>query len=174
MTIFIIVLSLIFAIASLYKLWVIDMETRILPNIYVFRFMMCGLLINLATKFFYTYPHDMLFGALAGMALMLAVRFAANQYYKQDTLGLGDVKLIGAAGIWLGLEYIFLAISVGAFAGLAHGFIHGLHLQKKTGEKTDFSKLSIPAGPGFIIGIVIVTCVKFKGLPQFVLDISTF
>ncbi|MBI1300874.1 MAG: prepilin peptidase [Alphaproteobacteria bacterium] len=174
MTIFIITLSLIFAVASLYKLWVIDMKTRILPNIYVFRFMMCGLLVNIASKFIYTYPHDMLLGALAGMILMLAVRFAANHLYKQDTLGLGDVKLIGAAGVWLGLEYIFLAISVGAFAGLTHGFIHGMLLQKKTGKKTDFSKLTIPAGPGFIVGIVIIACVKFKGLPQFVLDNVTF
>ena len=171
MTIFIIILSLLFAVASLYKLWVIDMQTRILPNMYVFRFAMCGLLINIATKFIYTLPIEMVYGAVAGISLMLAVRFAANQYYKQDTLGLGDVKLIGAAGIWLGLEYIFLAISVGAFAGLIHGFIHGLLLQKKTGEKTDFGKLSIPAGPGFIAGIVIIACVKFRGLPQFVLDL---
>lgn len=92
------------------------------------------------------------------------VRIIANRHYGQDTLGLGDVKLMAAAGTWLGFSDIFIAISLGALAGVIHGILYQYHLQRVSGHKTPFSELFIPAGPGFIIGIIFVGTLKFHSI----------
>ncbi len=158
------------ALFLLSLLAVIDLKTRLLPNVYVAGFLVTGLVFHGVTQFYFVAPLSMFFGMVAGAGLLLVVRLVANRICGRDTLGLGDVKLIGAAGIWLGLDYIFLAISLGAFAGLLHGFVYGYITQKRTGRPINFSTLSIPAGPGFIAGIVLVGFFAFQRLPKFLLD----
>ncbi len=149
-------------------LTVIDMKVRLLPNIYVLAFFICGLAFHFLLNFLFLTPLSALIGMIAGGGLLLSVRFAANKYYGQDTLGLGDVKLMGAAGVWLGLEGIFLAITIGAFAGLAHGIIHKMMFERETA----LAHLSIPAGPGFIVGILSVAIYQFWNLPKILLDLA--
>ena len=164
MTITITIACIVISIYLLGLLAIIDMKTRLLPNKYVGGFFATGIVFNISTNFQFNTTLDMIIGMVCGGGLLLIVRHFANQAYKRDTLGLGDVKLMGAAGIWLGLDHIFLAISIGAFAGLIHGLIYGYYKAKKTGNKINLSTLSIPAGPGFIIGILITEVIKFAGL----------
>jgi Flp pilus assembly protein protease CpaA len=71
------------------------------------------------------------------------------------------VKLMAAAGIWLGPYYILLALTAGGIAGLVHG-VGGAFAQKiKTGTMPSLNKLSLPAGPGFAVGIVIAGIMQF-------------
>lgn len=49
-------------------------------------------------------PWQMLYGALAGLALYGLVYLAARLFYKKEGFGMGDVLLLGAMGIFLGLE----------------------------------------------------------------------
>ncbi len=155
------------ALILLLILAIIDLRTLLLPNKYVAGFFTAGLIFNINTDFYFTNPLDMSLGIISGAGLLLIIRHIANKKYKYDTLGLGDVKLMGAAGIWLGMDFIFLAISIGAFAGLIHGLIFGCYRARKTNEKINLSELSIPAGPGFIIGIIIVGIMKLYSLPIF-------
>ncbi len=154
--------TLLLSALSLIVLAVIDLKTRLLPNKFVGAFATLGGIFHIASGFSFAGITDIIAGAIAGIALLLIIRMIANRHYGRDALGLGDVKLMGAAGLWLGLEHIFLAISLGAFAGLLHGlcvFAHMRHIQKD--DKVSLSTLSIPAGPGFIIGIVSVAVFKF-------------
>ena len=64
------------------------------------------------------------------------------------------MKLLSAAGVWLGLDYVLIALLAGAFCGVAHGLILMTIEYRKTGSPPALSTLSIPAGPGFIIGIL--------------------
>lgn len=146
----------------------IDLKTRLLPNKYVGGVFVLGVIFQAVTQFHFATPTEVILGAIMGAGLLLFVRYFANRIYKQDTLGLGDIKLMGAAGIWLGPDHILLAISLGAFAGLIHGLIYGFVLSRKTGEKVNFATLSIPAGPGFIFGIIAVSVFKFYTLPIYV------
>ena len=149
---------LISALFLLILLSIIDIKTKLLPNKYVAGFFITGIIFHAINKFQFITPLDMVLGVIAGAGLLLAIRHIANKIYKQDTLGLGDVKLMCAAGAWLGLEYIFIALSLGAFAGLIHGLMYGHY------KKVKLSTLSIPAGPGFIFGIIIVGIIKFQML----------
>ncbi|MCI5061200.1 MAG: A24 family peptidase [Alphaproteobacteria bacterium] len=148
--------SVLGAFALLITLAIIDFKTFLLPNIYVAPFALLGPVFHFATGFSLLGPVGILAGGLAGFLTLYIIRTLANKYYGQDALGLGDVKLLGAAGLWLGAEHVMMAMTVGAFAGLVHGLIYALYLKLKGQEKISLGKLVIPAGPGFIIGILLV------------------
>lgn len=167
MTTLAIILCLGATLFTLYKLCEIDLKIRLLPNKYVGLFFLLGILFHILTGMTYTSVTDILGGILCGGGMLFTIRQIANKIYGYDTLGLGDVKLLGAAGLWLGLSDIFLAISLGAFAGLFHGIAYKFYKQKKSGKNIQLKGLTIPAGPGFIFGILIVGIIKFYTLPAY-------
>lgn len=159
-------LALFIAFCLLCILAVIDFRTRLLPNIYVYPYALLAVMFHAVTNFSTATPAHVLLGALCGGGLLYGIRLIANTIYKTDTLGLGDVKLMGAAGLWLGVDYIFLALCVGAFAGVLHGLLYIVLVKIKTGKLLKLDTLSIPAGPGFIVGIILVGFLKFQDLPH--------
>jgi len=144
------------AIGLLLLLAYIDFKTFLLPNIFVFPFAALGIAFHLTTDFYYLDWRDISMGAATGYGTLYFIRMAGNKYYGQDSLGLGDVKLLGAAGLWLGLEGVLFAMTLGAFAGLVHGLIYAYIIKLKTGQPYNIKRLMIPAGPGFIVGILCV------------------
>lgn len=154
-------LCIISAILLLIALSIIDLKILILPDELNFALAVSGLLFHLcATQYFFG-PSGMIIGALMGAGMLYVIRFFSNRHYGRDTLGLGDVKLMGAAGIWLGPDMILIATTLGAFAGLLHGLAYAFYISRK--DKTPFriSELSIPAGPGFAVGIVLAGAYLF-------------
>ena len=154
---------LIGAIILLIALAVIDLKTRLLPNEMVAGFATLGLVFHLTTMAAIVPVQEIFIGGITGFGTMYIIRAIANRYYGQDALGLGDVKLIGAGGIWLGPASIMLAMSLGATASLFHGFGYAFLKKKKTGTMPDISQLKIPAGPGFAVGIIVVGIINFWG-----------
>lgn len=142
------------ALAVLAGLSAIDLKTRLLPNALVALLAALGILFHLETGFSHLSAGGMAAGAATGYGLLWTIRFFANRFYGQDSLGLGDVKLLGAGGVWLGIEGVLLAITLGAFAGLLHGI--GVALWTTARNKTPFTlrRLTIPAGPGFAAGLI--------------------
>jgi leader peptidase (prepilin peptidase) / N-methyltransferase len=137
-------------------LTLIDLRHFLLPDKYVFSFALCGLMFHASTGMILMSGTDMVLGALVGGGMLLAVRAVGNMYYKQESLGLGDVKLLAAAGLWLGPVSTTLAITVGAAAGLIHGIGIALGRKIRHGGPISMSRLILPAGPGFIVGIVTI------------------
>ena len=149
--------SFLIALILLGILAVIDFKTMLLPNKYVFPFAGLGVLFHLSTQFSELSYLDVILGGVFGYGILWVIRFFGSMYYKREALGLGDVKLLGAAGLWLGMSGVTFAMTLGAMAGLVHGLIVGYAESRKTG-KFDIHGLKIPAGPGFIFGITIVMC----------------
>lgn len=162
MTGWIALICLMLATALLVVLSIIDLRVRLLPNKLVLPFALLAIVFHITTKWHFIDPTHMALGGLAGFGILYLVRAVANYVYKQDALGLGDVKLMGAAGLWLGPDMVMMALSLGAFAGLLHGVAVGLHSAYKTKTKPNFARLQIPAGPGFAIGIVLVAAYLFQ------------
>ncbi|MCB1651297.1 MAG: prepilin peptidase [Alphaproteobacteria bacterium] len=152
------------ALALLYNLARIDLKTRLLPNKLVFPFALLGVLFHAVLSFGLLPLSAMMIGAALGGGILLGIRTLANAFYKQDTLGLGDVKLMAAAGLWLGPD-VLLALTLGAVAGLLHGLGVALWTHHKNKQPVNLARLEIPAGPGFIVGILIGAAVKFQSLP---------
>lgn len=148
-------LCLITAIVLLIILSIIDLKILILPDELNFSLGVAGVIFHLVTATIFLDGIDMLAGAALGAGMLYVIRFFANRVYDRDTLGLGDVKLLGAAGIWLGPEMVLIAVTLGAFAGLIHGIFYAGWIAHKTKTKFTVQDLTIPAGPGFAIGIVL-------------------
>lgn len=142
------------AAVALIALCVIDLRVRLLPNVIVLPFAILAVIFHFVTAFTILDYISVICGGILGYGFLFILRVIANHIYKQDALGLGDVKLMGAAGLWLGIEGIFIALTLGAFAGLLHGLAYGVYIAAKTKTKPDFHRLAIPAGPGFAVGIV--------------------
>ena len=147
--------ALVGAAILLARLFIIDLRVYLLPDKYVFPFGVLGVFFHIAMHFSLLSPELMVAGAIVGGGLLWLVRWGGTKYYKQEAMGLGDVKLLIAAGIWLGPEHTITAIMVGAVAGLLHGIGVAAFQAKRTGTKFSLNRLIIPAGPGFIVGIVV-------------------
>lgn len=146
-------LCLVGAVILLITLSVIDLKIGLLPNIYNAALAICGLGFHLLTSFLWLSPLEIVLGALIGGGMLWGIRLVANRLYKQDTLGLGDVKLLAAGGVLLGLHGVLLAVTIGAMAGLLHG-VGVIGFKKiKAQDAGKLSHFSIPAGPGFAVGI---------------------
>jgi leader peptidase (prepilin peptidase)/N-methyltransferase len=154
-------LCLLAAIILLIILSIIDLKIWILPDELNLALAVAGLGFHFATSNRFLEWGDMAWGAAMGAGMLLTIRFFANRHYGRDTLGLGDVKLLGAAGIWLGLEGVLMAVTVGAFAGLIHGLVYAFVLSRTSKQKFTIHQLAIPAGPGFAVGIVIAGAMMF-------------
>lgn len=63
-----------------------------------------GLAFHFSIEFAFFTPAELIYGALMGAGVLYIVRFFGNRHYKQETLGLGDVKLMAAGGLWLGVR----------------------------------------------------------------------
>lgn len=142
------------ALMVLGALSLIDLKTRLLPNALVLLFGSLGLIFHIYTSFAYLSPFQSLAGAATGYGLLWTIRFFANRFYGRDSLGLGDVKLLAAGGLWLGPEGVLMAMTLGAFAGLAYGVGYGVYVAAKHKTPVTLRRLTIPAGPGFAIGLV--------------------
>ncbi len=159
-------LAVIGGFVTLCILSAIDLREKLLPNEYVMALAILGALFHLATAFHFLPLQDMALGAIIGGGFLFLTREIANRLYNDDTLGLGDVKLMAAAGIWLGPYYILLALTAGGIAGLLHGLALALSEKIKTGTIPSLNKLSLPAGPGFAAGVVIAAIMQFYALQK--------
>lgn len=157
------------ALAVLYFLALIDLRTGLLPNELVLALALFGFVFHFSTLFAYLSPADMALGMLTGAGFLYLVRAAANAYYKAEALGLGDVKLLGAAGIWLGPQGVLAALTLGALAGMVHGLALATNMKMKTKTSIDLGKFSLPAGPGFAVGIAAVGIYKFYDFAEMIL-----
>lgn len=152
---FLLFLSVLGIVYSLLRAAYIDLRTRILPNELIISFVVFGCALHVALYFSVLSYTDMLVGGLFSFTLMTLIRVGAGYYYKREAFGQGDVKLLSAAGIWLGMEYFLVALILGALAGIIHGLVLAQMQAHHTGERPKMNQLMMPAGPGFVAGILL-------------------
>lgn len=145
----------------LVTLSIIDLRVRLLPDKLVFSFAVLGILFHVINQFQYLSWKEMGVGLLLGGGLLYVIRLGANRIYQQDALGLGDVKLMGAAGLWLGPDGVLAALVLGSVAGMIHGLVGAVWQGWKIGAPIRLSTLEVPAGPGFAVGIAISALCQF-------------
>lgn len=160
-------LSIILTIGAFIWMSIVDLKIRILPDELNLLVGVCGLAFHFSLSWMYFTPLECMVGALMGGGVLLLIRGVANRIYQMETLGLGDVKLLTAVGFWLGPEHTMIALSLGAFAGLMHGIIYLGYANLIKKQDVAFRGLTIPAGPGFIVGALAVGIWLFHDLMLF-------
>ncbi|HEY8964118.1 MAG TPA: A24 family peptidase [Alphaproteobacteria bacterium] len=145
----------------------IDLKLRLLPDELNIALVILGMLFH-----WVAYPHagtwtSVAIGMVLGGGALWLVRAVANRIYAFETMGLGDVKLLCAFGVWLGPEGVLYALMGGAFAGVLHGMAMILYSRAKSAQALAFREMTVPAGPGFCIGAIAAAFWQFRDLPLF-------
>ena len=146
---------------------VIDYKHQIIPN----RLNLTMFEVGLILTFIYgivniNIAKDMLLGMLAGGGIFLVITLLGGLIAGKEAMGFGDVKLMGALGLYFGLSGI-IVISLIAF--LLGAIISVILLATKI-KKTDEY---IPFGPFIVIAAIITIFVPFGFLIEILLKVFT-
>ncbi|WP_168626191.1 A24 family peptidase [Cryobacterium sp. BB307] len=136
----------------------IDLETSLLPNVIVLPSYVVAAVLLTAAALIVGDPARLLTAAAGGAILFVAYLLMALLY--PGGMGLGDVKLAGVLGIylgWLGWE----ELAVGSFAAFLLGGLFSVILVvvRRAGRRT-----AIPFGPWMLVGAWVGI---FAGAPVF-------
>ncbi len=147
--------------------FVIDFKQQIIPNRLNLTMFEFGLII----AFLYGMSNvaitiDMLFGMIAGGGIFLIITLIGGLIFGKEALGFGDVKLMGALGLYFGLSNI-IAISIMSF--LIGGILGIILIITKIKKKDEY----IPFGPFIVIATFISIFVPFNVLARILLTIFT-
>lgn len=106
----------------------------------------------------FEYVFTNIFSGIILFILMILIKLIGNKVLKKESLGDGDIKLIGVTGIMLGLTNSLIALFIASLLGLVFSYI----IIKKNKEGI------IPFGPFILIGALIV--VYFSNLIMPLID----
>lgn len=134
----------------------IDYKLQIIPNRLNLTIFETGIVI----AFLYGISNiaitiDMLLGMVVGIAIFSIITLIGGLIYGKETMGWGDIKFIGALGLYFGVTEI-IAISIMAFLiGAIVGVILIITKRKNTSEY-------MPFGPFIVIASFICILVPFE------------
>ena len=111
-----------------WKICVADFRRRIIPDAYSFPLMLMGLLVVVFFPWVCTIS-DAAVGAAFGYGLAAIAGFIFDYFLKRKNpdadspIGMGDIKLMGAAGLWLGTWGLAAALILACIGGYTWGLI---------------------------------------------------
>lgn len=146
---------------------VIDYKLQIIPN----RLNLTMFEFGLVFTFLYGFSDaaisiNMLLGMLAGGGIFLAITLLGGLVYGKEAMGLGDVKLMGALGLFFGLTNIVIVALLSFLIGAILSVMLIVLKIKKIDEY-------IPFGPFIVIGALITIFVPYSIIVNILLNIFT-
>lgn len=151
----------------LLSVFVIDYKKQIIPNrlnlsIFETGLIFCFLygLSNVAISI------NMFFGMLAGGGIFFAITLLGGLFYGKEAMGFGDVKLMAAIGLFLGLSNTIIITLMSFLIGAILSIILLITKIRKTSEY-------IPFGPFIVIATFISIYVPFETIKLILMQIFT-
>jgi len=140
--------------SALISAFVIDYYLQIIPNRLNLTIFEVGLIFTfiIGTKDIFI-AFDMLLGMLIGGGIFLLITLLGGLLAGKEAMGLGDVKLVGAMGLFFGVKGIIL-ISILSF------FVAGIMCLILIALKKKTTKDYIPFGPAIVIASYIVMTIS--------------
>lgn len=132
----------------------IDFEHMIIPDRITIGGMIAGVILSTLFPVLHgqTHPYDgfkiSLIGLMAGSLFLWTIATLGTLVFKKEAMGMGDVKLIGAIGAFLGWQSVLFTIMVSSLIGAVVGISFILLHKKKFGSR-------LPFGPYLALGAVI-------------------
>lgn len=151
----------------LLSVFVIDYRLQIIPN----RLNLTIFEIGFIFAFLYGLSNvaitiNMLLGMLAGGGIFLAITLLGGLFYGKEAMGFGDVKLMGALGLYFGLSNIIIITLVSFLIGAVLSIVLLATKMKKSDEY-------IPFGPFIVIATFISMYVPFEQIKTLLMQIFT-
>ena len=131
--------------SALIVLFVTDLQHKILPNAITVPGIVVGFVCSLFVE-----PgwRDSLIGIVIGGGVLFAIAEAYYRVRGQEGLGMGDVKLLGMIGAFLGWKLVLLTLVLASFAGSVAG---GLLIVSGRGNM----KYALPFGTFLAVGALV-------------------
>ena len=130
---------------ALIVLFVTDLQHKILPNVIT----VPGIVLGFACSLFVPPGwRDSLIGIVAGGGVLFALAEAYYRVRGQEGLGMGDVKLLGMIGAFLGWKLVLLTLVLASFAGSLAG---GVMIASGRGSM----KYALPFGTFLAVGALV-------------------
>lgn len=126
----------------------IDFRDGLLPNALTLPLIPVGLAVAYLEDPASVWQH--VIGALAGFVVFALIRFLYRRLRSRDGLGLGDVKLLAAAGAFVSWEGLPSVVLIAAIAGLVMALVSAMLGRQMTLDQR------VPFGPGLCLGIWLV------------------
>lgn len=112
-----------------WQISVADIRRRIIPDAYLWPMMLIGLIVANWSPICPTGPRMAVLGAAFGYTLAAVVGFLFDWRIRKKNpdaitpIGMGDIKLIAAGGIWLGVTGLSIALVISCLLGALWGGI---------------------------------------------------
>ena len=147
--------------------FIIDYKLQIIPN----RLNLTMFEIGLIIAFLYGLSSvaitlNMILGMLAGGGIFLIITLVGGAIYGKEAMGFGDVKLMGALGLYFGLSNI---IAVTLISFLIGAILSVLLLITKIRKMDEY----IPFGPFIVIASFISIFIPFEIVKMILMKIFT-
>ena len=151
----------------LISVFIIDYKLKIIPN----RLTLTMFELGLVFTFLYGLSNvaisiNMILGLIAGSGIFLLITLLGGIAYGKEAMGLGDVKLMGALGLFFGLSNIIVIALVSFLVG---AIISIILLATKRKSATEY----IPFGPFIVLAAFVSIFVPFEILLNILLTIFT-
>ena len=137
---------LVFGCAMIVLLF-IDLRHRILPNAIT----LPGIIVGITAGFLFPPPPgwvDSLIGAAAGAGVLFAIGEVYLRVRHEEGLGMGDVKMLGMIGAFLGWKLMLLTLVLASFSGTIVGVFVMM-------AKKESLKYALPFGTFLAVGAMV-------------------
>jgi len=126
------IILFIFGIGMAAAMSAADWRHRLIPDVFLFPFLLAGLLLSAHGALPWVGIEESAIAAIIGYGLAFGMNIlfklkTQNSKLKTDPIGMGDIKLLAAGGIWLGVTGLSIALVVAC----ALGYIWGLRAKQK-------------------------------------------
>lgn len=147
--------------------FIIDYRLQIIPN----RLNLTIFEIGIVFAFLYGLSNvaitiNMLLGMLAGGGIFLLITLIGGMFYGKEAMGFGDVKLMGALGLYFGLSNIIIITLLSFLIGAVLSILLLVTKIRKIDEY-------IPFGPFIVIATFISMYVPFEQIKMILMQIFT-
>ena len=146
---------------------VIDYKSQIIPN----RLNLTMFEVGIVFAFIYglsnvVITRDMFLGMLVGAVIFVSITIFGGLMYGKEAMGLGDVKLMGALGLYFGVSNIIVISLVAFLIGAILSIIFIIFKIKKSDEY-------IPFGPFIVVSTFVSIFVPFDIILVVLMNIFT-
>lgn len=147
--------------------FIIDFKLQIIPN----RLNLAIFEVGLVFAFLYGLSNvaitiNMILGMFAGGGIFLLITLVGGLFYGKEAMGFGDVKLMGALGLFFGLSSIVIITLVSFLIGAILSIFLLLTRIKKSDEY-------IPFGPFIVLSTFISMYIPFEQIKLIIMQIFT-
>ena len=145
----------------------IDYKEKIIPNRLNLTIFEIGLIYTFIEGIFnINVAIDMLLGMFAGAGIFLIITLLGGLIAGKEAMGFGDVKLMGALGLFFGWRSIIIISLIAFLLGAVVGIFLMIFKRKKTDDY-------MPFGPFIVIAALITIYVPFNILLVALLKVFT-